>query len=67
IDPAGIPIATVIQAQSGNGSPYYRTQIEPVAQLRNSNFVLVIPQKHTQIVDHYADATATNTLSINHD
>lgn len=70
IYPAGIPIATVIQAQGSNGSPYYRVQIEPVAQLRNSNFVLVIPQKHAQTAHYSADAAATNhplSTSTNHD
>lgn len=70
IYPAGIPIATVIQAQGSNGSPYYRVQIEPVAQLRNSNFVLVIPQKHAQTAHYSADVAATNhplSTSTNHD
>ncbi|MDF7676014.1 rod shape-determining protein MreC [Neisseriaceae bacterium ESL0693] len=43
--PTGIPIAMVEMAQSGSGSPYYRAQISPVASVRSSNFVLVIPQK----------------------
>lgn len=70
IYPAGIPIATVVQAQGSNGSPYYRVQIEPVAQLRNSNFVLVIPQKHAQTAHYSADVAATNhplSTSTNHD
>lgn len=70
IYPAGIPIATVMQAQGSNGSPYYRVQIEPVAQLRNSNFVLVIPQKHAQTAHYSADVAATNhplSTSTNHD
>lgn len=70
IYPAGIPIATVMQAQGSNGSPYYRVQIEPVAQFRNSNFVLVIPQKHAQTAHYSADVAATNhplSTSTNHD
>lgn len=65
--PAGIPVATVTKAQSGNGSPYYRAQIEPVAQMRSSTFVLVIPQKHGQTAHYSADVAVTNPTSANHD
>ena len=67
IYPAGIPIATVKQAQNGNGSPYYRAQIEPIAHLRNSNFVLVIPQKKVQTLTSHAETSAANTSSNRHD
>jgi rod shape-determining protein MreC len=67
IYPAGIPIAIVKQAQSGNGSPYYRSQVEPIAQLHNSNFVLVIPQKHGQTAHYSADVAVTNRSSANHE
>ena len=45
IYPAGIPIATISAVQKGNGSPYYKTQLTPVANLLSSRFVMVIPQK----------------------
>lgn len=45
IYPAGIPIATVTSALAGNGSPYYRVQLQASANIRSSRFVLVIPQK----------------------
>ncbi len=43
--PAGIPIATVLQAEAGNGAPYYRTQLQPAAGHRSARFLLVIPQQ----------------------
>lgn len=46
--PAGIPIATVDSVQNGSGAPYYRTEVSPIANIRSSNFVLVIPQKKMQ-------------------
>ena len=67
IYPAGIPIAIVKQAQNGNGSPYYRAIIEPVAHLRNSNFVLVIPQKKALNTSSFGETTVTNNSSIRHD
>lgn len=63
IYPAGIPIATVKQAQSGNGSPYYRAHVEPVAHLRNSNFVLVIPQK--KALNHAVTESSITNNSLN--
>lgn len=67
IYPSGIPIATVKQAQNGNGSPYYRARIEPIAHLRNSNFVLVIPQKKNLNAGSLSQTTATNMLTNHHD
>jgi rod shape-determining protein MreC len=67
IYPAGIPIANVKQAQNGNGSPYYRAVIEPAAHLRNSNFVLVIPQKKALKTSSFGETTVTNNSSIRHD
>lgn len=43
--PAGIPIAQVQTAQSGNGSPYYRVSLKPVAHSQSALFLLVIPQQ----------------------
>ncbi len=45
IYPAGIPIAKVVRADRNSGTPYYRTTLQPSANLNSSNYVLVIPQK----------------------
>lgn len=45
IYPPGIPVAKVTQAERNSGTPYYRAAIEPAAGLRNSRYVLIIPQK----------------------
>lgn len=40
--PAGIPVATVSKVVRASGTPYYDTQLTPLAALRNSRFVLVL-------------------------
>ena len=45
IYPAGIPIAKVAHADRNSGTPYYRTELTPAANLSSSSYVLVIPQK----------------------
>ena len=42
--PAGIPVARIVRADKTKGSPYYEAHIVPVAGLRSSKYVLVIPQ-----------------------
>ncbi|WP_037585875.1 rod shape-determining protein MreC [Stenoxybacter acetivorans] len=49
IYPAGIPIAQIISAETGNGSPYYRVELRPASDSRRSQFVLILPQtKHSE-------------------
>lgn len=45
--PAGIPVARVTQTSRNAGTPYYRVQLQPIASLRSSKYVLVLPQKAT--------------------
>ena len=40
--PAGIPVATVSKVVRASGTPYYDTQLTPLAALRSSRFVLVL-------------------------
>lgn len=40
--PAGIPVATVSKVVRASGTPYYDTQLTPLATLRSSRFVLVL-------------------------
>ena len=40
--PAGIPVATVSKVVRPSGTPYYDTQLTPLAALRSSRFVLVL-------------------------
>ena len=40
--PAGIPVATVSKVVRTSGTPYYDTQLTPLAALRSSRFVLVL-------------------------
>ena len=40
--PAGIPVATVNKVVRASGTPYYDTQLTPLAALRSSRFVLVL-------------------------
>ena len=40
--PAGIPVATVSKVVRALGTPYYDTQLTPLAALRSSRFVLVL-------------------------
>ena len=40
--PAGIPVATVSKVVRASGTPYYYTQLTPLAALRSSRFVLVL-------------------------
>lgn len=40
--PAGIPVATVSKVIRASGTPYYDTQLTPLAALRSSRFVLVL-------------------------
>lgn len=51
IYPAGIPIAEVLSAQAGNGSPYYRAELRTAADNRRSRFVLVVPQQTPTTAD----------------
>ena len=43
--PAGIPVAKVVQTGRNTGMPYYSAQLKPVAALRSSKYVLVLPQQ----------------------
>ncbi|QMT30590.1 rod shape-determining protein MreC [Alysiella filiformis] len=45
IYPAGIPVARVTQTSRNAGTPYYRVQLQAMANLRSSKYVLVLPQK----------------------
>ena len=56
IYPAGIPIATVQEAQAGNGSPYYRVQLSPAAQSGSARFLLVVPQQNTVTAQAASDS-----------
>ena len=40
--PAGIPVATVSKVVRASGTPYYDTQLTPLATLRSSRFILVL-------------------------
>ena len=40
--PAGIPVANVSKVVRASGTPYYDTQLTPLAALRSSRFVLVL-------------------------
>ena len=42
--PAGIPVAKVESALRSSGTPYYRTTLSIPAAIRNSKYVLVLPQ-----------------------
>lgn len=44
IYPAGIPVARVTQTSRNAGTPYYRVQLQAMANLRSSKYVLVLPQ-----------------------
>lgn len=49
IYPAGIPVARVTQTSRNAGTPYYRVQLQPMANLRSSKYVLVLPQQPTAL------------------
>lgn len=44
IYPAGIPVAKVMHTSRDVGTPYYVVQLQPMAQLRSSKYVLILPQ-----------------------
>lgn len=45
-------MARVIQTSRNAGTPYYRVQLEPMAALRSSKYVLVLPQKPDVILSN---------------
>ena len=56
--PAGIPVAKISSVHKTKGSPYYQADIVPLAGLRSSKYVLVIPQTLNQA--HSAPASIGN-------
>lgn len=49
IYPAGIPVARIVQTSRNAGTPFYRVKLEPLAALRRTKFVLVLPQQNTTV------------------
>lgn len=43
--PAGIPVAKVLSISRDAGKPYYHTQLQALANLHSSKYVLVLPQE----------------------
>lgn len=60
IYPMGIPVARVTQTSRNAGTPYYRVQLQPMANLRSSKYVLVLPQQ-TAVLPETASAQAAST------
>ena len=62
--PAGIPVAKVVQTGRNTGMPYYSAQLKPVAALRSSKYVLVLPQQPLpQTGETTSDAAAASVPS----
>lgn len=61
--PVGIPVARVIQTSRNAGTPYYRVQLEPMAALRSSKYVLVLPQKPDVILSNQGASDVTTPES----
>ena len=47
--PMGIPVAKVVQTSRNAGTPFYRADIRPLAALRVSKYVLVLPQSDAEV------------------
>lgn len=47
--PMGIPVAKVVQTSRNAGTPFYRADIRPLAALRMSKYVLVLPQSDAEV------------------
>lgn len=43
--PVGIPVARVVKSSRNAGTPYYKVQLQPMAALHRSKYVLVLPQQ----------------------
>jgi len=48
--PAGIPVAKVLLTSRNAGTPFYRAELKPVAALRVSKYVLVLPQTDSTLI-----------------
>jgi len=48
--PAGIPVAKVLLTSRNAGTPFYRTELKPMAALRVSKYVLVLPQTDSSLI-----------------
>ncbi|EGK08180.1 rod shape-determining protein MreC [Kingella kingae] len=59
IYPAGIPVARVMQTSRNAGTPFYRVQLEPIAALHRSKFVLILPQQPVQAASAPVSAPIT--------
>lgn len=53
----GIPVARVTQTSRNAGTPYYRAELKPVADLYGSKYVLVLPQN--TLPEHTAASSAS--------
>ena len=61
--PAGIPVAKVMQTGRNAGTPYYRAQLQPLAALDSSKYVLVLPQTGNPETVQAASAAAASAVS----
>lgn len=62
--PAGIPVAKVVQTGRNTGMPYYSAQLKPVAALRSSKYVLVLPQQPLPQTGETASDAAAAAASV---
>lgn len=56
--PAGIPVARVTQTSRNAGTPYYRVDLKPAADLYAGKYVLVLPQ--SALPEHTAAASSAS-------
>lgn len=60
IYPVGIPVARVTQTSRNAGTPYYRVQLQAMANLRSSKYVLVLPQKPAMLPESASEPVAAS-------
>ncbi|MBQ9600979.1 MAG: rod shape-determining protein MreC [Neisseriaceae bacterium] len=59
IYPVGIPVAKVLSVSRKAGTPYYRVELQPLANLYSSKYVLILPQEEN-LLSHSASATTAS-------
>ena len=59
--PAGIPVAKVLLTSRNAGTPFYRAELKPVAALRVSKYVLVLPQTDSTLIQAASAAAGSSS------
>ena len=59
--PAGIPVAKVLLTSRNAGTPFYRAELKPMAALRVSKYVLVLPQTDSTLIQAASAAAGSSS------